>query len=75
MENLGRYLIIAGVLLVLIGGAVFLAGRAGLPLGRLPGDIRIDWRGGSLYIPIATSILLSVVLTLILNLVFRLFRK
>jgi hypothetical protein len=75
MENLGRFLILAGILLVLIGGAVYLASRAGLPLGRLPGDIRIEWRGGSLYFPVATSILLSVVLTLVLNLVLRLLRK
>jgi hypothetical protein len=75
MENLGRFLILAGILLVLIGGAVYLAARAGLPLGRLPGDVRIAWRGGSLYVPIATSIILSVVLTVILNLVVRLLRK
>jgi hypothetical protein len=75
MENLGRFLILGGILLALIGGAMYLASRAGLPLGRLPGDIRIQWRGGSLYVPIATSILLSVVLTLALNLVLRLFRK
>ena len=75
MENLGRFLILAGVLLVLIGGAIYIAGRVGLPLGRLPGDVRIQWRGGSLYVPIATSIVLSVMLTLILNLVVRLLRK
>ena len=75
MESLGRFLILAGILLVVIGGAVYLAGRAGLPLGRLPGDVRVEWRGGSIYVPIATSILLSVVLTLVLNLVARLLRK
>jgi Protein of unknown function (DUF2905) len=75
MENLGRFLILAGILLVLIGGAVYFAGKAGVPLGRLPGDVRIEWRGGSLYLPIATSILLSAVLTLVLNLVVRLLRK
>jgi uncharacterized membrane protein YidH (DUF202 family) len=75
MENLGRHLILAGILLILIGGAVYLAGRAGLPFGRLPGDIRVEWRGGSLYVPIVTSIILSVVLTLILNLVIRLLHK
>jgi hypothetical protein len=75
MVNLGRFLILAGILLVVIGGAVYLAGRTGLPLGRLPGDIRIEWRGGGLYVPIATSIVLSVMLTLILNLVVRLLRK
>ena len=75
MENLGRFLILAGILLVLIGGAIYLAGRAGLPLGRLPGDVRIEWSGGSLYVPIATSVILSLALTLILNIVVRLLRK
>lgn len=75
MENLGRYLIIAGVILILIGGGAYLAGKLGLPLGRLPGDIRIEGKNGSFYFPIVTSILLSVVLTLILNIIARLFRK
>jgi DUF2905 family protein len=75
MENLGRYLVIGGVILILLGGGVYLAAKAGLPLGRLPGDIRIEGRNGSFYVPIVTSLLLSALLTVILNLVFRLFRK
>ena len=46
MESIGRYLILGGLLLALIGGALYVSGRLGLPLGRLPGDIRIKWRGG-----------------------------
>ena len=53
----------AALLLILIGGALYVSARVGLPLGRLPGDIRIEWRGGGFYFPIVTSILLSVVLT------------
>ena len=75
MENIGRYLIFGGVILVLVGGAVLLAGRLGLPFGRLPGDIRIEWRGGGFYFPIATSIILSVVLTIVLNVLVRFLRK
>ncbi len=75
MESIGRFLMIAGILLFLVGGAVFLAGKFGLPLGRLPGDIRIEGQNGSFYFPLATSILVSVVLTVLLNIFLRLFRK
>jgi len=75
MENIGRYLIVGGVILILIGGGFYLAARLGLPLGRLPGDIRIEGRNGSFYFPIVTSIVLSLVLTIVLNIIVRLFRK
>jgi hypothetical protein len=75
MENIGRYLILAGVLLVLLGGALCVAARVGLPIGRLPGDIRMTWRGGAFNFPIATSILVSVVLTVVLNLLARFLQK
>jgi len=75
MENIGRYLVIGGVILILIGGGFYLAGKFGLPLGRLPGDIRIEGSNGSFYFPIVTSIVLSLILTIVLNIVVRLFRK
>jgi hypothetical protein len=75
MENIARYLVIAGVILILLGGGVYLAAKLGLPLGRLPGDIRIEGKNGSLYFPVVTSIVLSLVLTLVLNIIVRLFRK
>lgn len=75
MENIGRYLIVGGVVLILIGGGFYLAARLGLPLGRLPGDIRIEGKNGSFYFPIVTSIVLSLVLTIVLNIIVRLFRK
>lgn len=74
MENIARYLIIGGIILILIGGAVYLAGRMGIPFGRLPGDIRIEGKGGSFYFPVVTSLLLSIILTVILNLIFRIFK-
>ena len=64
-------MIVAGVSLAALGGLVWLVGRTGLPLGRLPGDIRIEREGFSCFIPIASSILISLLLTLILNLVVR----
>ncbi len=75
MDNIGRYLIIAGVVLILLGGGFYLAAKLGLPLGRLPGDIRIEGKNGSFYFPVVTSIVLSLLLTIILNVIIRLFRK
>src|SRR5207245_10058332 len=66
MADLGRLLLVFGVLLLVIGGALMLFGRF-----HLPGDF--TFRSGNLtvYIPLATSIVLSVVATIVLNLVFR----
>ena len=75
MENLARLLVIGGVILILIGGGVYLAAKFGIPLGRLPGDIRIEGKNGAFYFPIVTSIVLSILLTIILNVIVRLFRK
>lgn len=75
MENIGRYLIIGGIILILLGTGFFLAARLGLPLGRLPGDIRIEGKSGSFYFPIVTSILVSLLLTVVLNIVIRLLHK
>ncbi len=75
MESIARYLMLGGVVLFLIGGGVYLAAKFGLPLGRLPGDIRIEGENGSFYFPIVTSILLSVVLTIVLNLISRFIQK
>jgi Protein of unknown function (DUF2905) len=75
MENLARYIMIGGIILFLIGGGVYLAAKLGLPLGRLPGDIRIEGENGSFYFPITTSILVSMILTIVLNVIARLMRK
>jgi hypothetical protein len=75
MENIGKNIILGGVVLIVVGGLVFLAGKSGLPLGRLPGDIRITGKNGSFYFPITTCILLSVLLTAILTLARYLWRK
>jgi hypothetical protein len=75
MESIARYLMIGGVILFLVGGGVYLAAKFGIPLGRLPGDIRIEGTNGSFYFPITTSILLSVVLTVVVNLIMRFLKK
>ena len=75
MENLARFLVIGGIILILVGGGVYLAAKFGIPLGRLPGDIRIEGKNGSFYFPIVTSIVLSLLLTVVLNIIIRLLRK
>ena len=75
MENLARFLVIGGIVLILIGGGVWLGARFGIPLGRLPGDIHIEGKNGSFYFPVVTSIVVSLLLTIILNVIIRLFDK
>ena len=67
--ELGRILLIVGVVLVVVGGLAVLGVR--LPFGRLPGDIAIEGERGSFYVPITTMIVISVVLTVLLNLFSR----
>ena len=68
---MGRLLVILGIALVVIGGIVMLLGRTGLPLGRLPGDIVYRGKNTTFYFPLATSIVLSVVLSLLFFLIGR----
>jgi hypothetical protein len=74
MAEMGRMLVILGVALVVIGGIVMLLGRTGVPLGRLPGDILYRGKRTTFYFPLATSILISVVLSIVLFLIGRLRR-
>jgi uncharacterized membrane protein len=69
MSELGKFLIFLGVILVVVGVVLTFIGRTGFPLGRLPGDILYRGKHTTFYFPLATSILLSIVLTLILCLV------
>ena len=64
-REFGKWLLIAGLLLVAFGGILLLGARLPFRLGRLPGDIAIEGRRGSFYFPVVTSLLLSVALTLI----------
>jgi len=67
--ELGRILLIVGVVLVVVGGLAALGVR--LPFGRLPGDIAIEGERGGFYFPITTMIVISVVLTVLSNLFIR----
>ncbi len=75
MESIARYLMLAGIVLFLIGGGVYFAAKFGIPLGRLPGDIRMEGENGSFYFPLTSSILLSAILSIILNIISRFLKK
>lgn len=66
MNDIGKTLIVIGLGLAGLGALIWLAGRTGLPLGRLPGDIRIERENFKFYFPLTTCLLLSLVLTLVM---------
>jgi hypothetical protein len=71
MNEIGKLLVGVGIVLVLAGVFVLVAGRFGLPLGRLPGDFAFRGKHVSVYFPLGTCILISVVLTLVLYLLSK----
>ena len=74
MHDLGRIFILLGLLLVLAGVVILGLNRLHLPLGRLPGDFNWRGRGWSISFPLATSILVSVLLSVLLWAIGRLRR-
>jgi ABC-type tungstate transport system substrate-binding protein len=66
LSDIGKLLLIGGLLLAAVGVLLIVGGRLPFRLGRLPGDISYHGRSGSFYFPIVTCILLSVALTLIM---------
>jgi hypothetical protein len=74
MGDLGRMLVFLGGLLLILGLVLILAGKVNLPIGRLPGDIVYRGKNTTFYFPLATSILLSVILSLVLYVVNRMRR-
>jgi DUF2905 family protein len=71
VSGIGRLLVVAGVVLAAVGVLVLVAERFGVRVGRLPGDVAIERGNFRFYFPLATSILASVVLTLVLWLLGR----
>jgi hypothetical protein len=70
MQGVGRLLILFGIVALVVGVGLLYLPR--IPwLGRLPGDITVEREGFTFYFPLATSIVISIVLTLLLNLFFR----
>lgn len=73
-SDLGRILLVVGGVVLLLGLILTFAGNA-LPLGRLPGDLSFEWGNVRVFLPLATMILVSVVLTILLNLFLGGFRR
>ncbi len=69
METIGRLLLIGSALIAAVGLLLLLAGRLGL--GRLPGDIFIQRESISFYFPLATMLIISLILTVVINLLRR----
>jgi hypothetical protein len=74
MQDLGKMLLGIGLVVAAIGAVILLAGRIGLPLGRLPGDFSFRGRNVSFYFPLGTAILISIVLSVLFYLFSR-FRR
>jgi hypothetical protein len=72
---IGKWILIFGLVLVVVGAVIWLVETLGFPLGRLPGDIRMRGEGWSFYFPIVTALVVSIVLTVLLNLFLWFFRK
>lgn len=76
MNSAGRLLLVGGVIMMIAGALFLLLGRIpGLRLGELPDDIRIERPGFSCFFPLATMVILSLLLTLVLNILVRLINR
>jgi hypothetical protein len=72
MTDLGKMLALLGGVIVIIGLAFVLLGRTNLPIGRLPGDIVYRGKNTTFYFPLATSIVISVVLSVLMYVIGKL---
>lgn len=74
-SQIARWLIFIGIGLIAVGVLIWLFYKLGIPLGKLPGDLRIQKEKFGIYFPIVTSIVISVILTVVINFIFWLLRK
>lgn len=74
-SNLGRLLVFLGLGLAVVGALLWGLSRTNLPIGRLPGDFRFELGNVSCFAPLATMVIVSLVLTLVLNVILRLLNK
>ena len=72
--SIGKIIIFLGLLLIIFGVIILLTGKI-FPLGRLPGDILIKKQNFTFYFPLATSLLISLILSILLILIFKIFKK
>lgn len=74
-SSFAKYLIIIGASAVIIGLIMLVLGKLGMPIGKLPGDLHIKRGKIAIYFPVATSIVISIVLTVVINFIIRIFKK
>jgi hypothetical protein len=74
VNDLGKMLVILGGVVAIAGATLMLLGRSNLPVGRLPGDIVYRGKHTTFYFPLATSILLSVVVSVLLYVIGKMRR-
>jgi hypothetical protein len=73
MQTFGKYFIVFGIILVIVGVVLYFLGNHLSWLGKLPGDIRVEKENMKFYFPITTMILISVILTIIINIIRKFF--
>lgn len=71
LSGLGKTLIAVGLVFVALGVILLLAGKSSIPFGRLPGDLVVSKKNVTIFAPFTTMILVSIVLTIVLNLLSR----
>ncbi len=74
MQGIGKTFLLVGGILVVLGIILILAGRLHIPFGRLPGDIVIRKQNFVVFVPLLSMLILSVLLTLIVNVILSFFR-
>lgn len=75
MNAVGKLVALLGVILLLVGGLIVLLDKVGVRLGHLPGDIRIETESLRCAFPLVSSILVSLILTIIVNVLLRIINK
>jgi hypothetical protein len=73
--SFGKWIIVFGLIIVAVGAIIWLIGKTGIPFGSLPGDISYEKPGFSFKFPLGTSIVISLILTAILNIALWFFRR
>lgn len=73
--TIGKWIIFFGLGIIFLGFLIWVSGKVGIPLGKVPGDMRLQKEKVALYFPLVTSLILSLFLTIIINLVIWIFRR
>ena len=75
IANIGRLLVFMGLGLAAVGAVLWALSRTNIPIFQLPGDFRFEFSNVSCFVPLATMVVVSLLLTLVLNVIIRLLNK